>query len=395
MKKCFNCMADYPEEPGLVCRCCGYDNETAQGEGGCLFPGSIIQGRYIVGNVQKIRDTVISYIGWDALFERTVQIQEYFPGAYAERSEAGEVACREECQSAYAEGLAQFYGRSRQLIRLYQEKDVVTYHACFPANETAYAVMEHRSEQTLEDWLQHKQIGEQDGLYLLQAALTAVEKVHRIGGYHGQIGADTFWMTSKGNMILKDFGGWTVTDGGSGTEALDEEEGPRLQPLDGVCRDAHGLAKLFLRIITGKEIGDEESLEGELQQGVLKISEPVLGVMRDALSYRLHSLEPMKGLDPDRRADCIRKAAAGGFDASSDFLGLSASGQGRTGRWTVKAGKKRFPWVIGIAACILMLAVAGCTAFGLWKKRKADAADSGYQAGQSLDEEEIAENTES
>lgn len=331
MKKCLNCMEDYPEEPGLVCPCCGFDNEMAEQEGACLLPGSILQGRYIVGRVQKLRDEDAIYIGWDALFERKVRIQEYLPAAYAEREEAGSLTCREENQAAYQAGLEQFYRRSRELIRLYQEEDVITYYACFLANGTAYAIMDHREEKTLKLWLEGKQIGQEDGLYLLQAARQAVEKVHKIGGYHGQIDADAFWMTSKGHMILKDFGGWSLADDKDDRE---ETEGSRQEP-DGISQDARGLAGLFLQIVSGKEIQNEEELEAELAQGSLQLSEPVLEVMRKALSYGLNSLEPLQGLDPDREISSGRTAASS------------------------RIRKKWLPWIIGVAACILVLAAFG------------------------------------
>lgn len=331
MKKCLNCMEDYPEEPGLVCPCCGFDNERAEQEGACLLPGSILQGRYIVGRVQKLRDEDAIYIGWDALFERKVRIQEYLPAAYAEREEAGSLTCKEENQAAYQAGLEQFYRRSRELIRLYQEEDVITYYACFLANGTAYAIMDHREEKTLKLWLEGKQIGQEDGLYLLQAARQAVEKVHRIGGYHGQIDADAFWMTSKGHMILKDFGGWSLADDRDNRE---ETERNRQEP-DGISQDARGLAGLFLQIVSGKEIQNEEELEAELAQGSLQLSEPVLEVMRKALSYGLNSLEPLQGLDPDHEISSGQPAAS------------------------PRIRKNWLPWIIGVAACILVLAAFG------------------------------------
>lgn len=367
MKKCLNCMEDYPEEPGLVCPCCGFDNETAEQEGACLFPGSILQGRYIVGRVQKLRDEDAIYIGWDALFERKVQIQEYLPAACGKREEAGSLTCREENQAAYQAGLERFYRRSRELIRLYQEEDIVTYHACFPANGTAYAIMDYREEKTLGQWLKGKQISQQDGLYLLQAACQAAEKVHRIGGYHGRIDADAFWMTSKGHMILKDFGGWTIAAAEDGKEGAEE----RRQAPDGISRDVRGLAGLFLQIVSGKEIRNEDQLEAELAQGSLQLSEPVLEVMRAALSGSLNSLEPLQGLVPDCKISSGRRAASAGPSALREARAAAAEEDAAKAGTPAEEGlfarirKKRLFWIIGGGICVLALAAAGLAAFGL------------------------------
>ncbi len=383
MRRCFNCMEDYPEEPGLVCEHCGFDNETAEGEEGCLFPGSILQGRYIVGKVRQVRDTDVCYLGWDALFERKVQIQEYLPRAYVQRKDTGEVVCREEAQAAYAEGLEQFYSRSRELIRLYREEDIVTYYACFLENKTAYGIMEYREEKTLEEWLQGKKIGQQDGLYLLQAALKAVEKVHQSGGYHGRICADAFWMTSRGHMILKDFGGFLpASERGCGGDP-DEKESSR-EP-EGICLDAWGLAELFLRIVAGKEIRDAEELAAERNQGLLTLSQPVLKVMQDAMAYRVSSLEPFKELDPDREDAVGKMVPSAGVPLQA---AEAAKQEARPGKAGGKAKKKWIPWLIGGAVGVLALAAAGSAAFGFLGKQKAAVRDAGYEIRQDLGEEE-------
>ena len=87
MRRCLNCMEEYPDQHGNTCPYCGFTEGEKESQPSSLRPGSILQRRYIVGNVIKAREQDLTYIGWDALFERKVQIQEYYPKKLAERKE--------------------------------------------------------------------------------------------------------------------------------------------------------------------------------------------------------------------------------------------------------------------------------------------------------------------
>ena len=64
------------------------------------------------------RETDIIYIGWDALFDRRVQIQEYFPRYCATRSGKPELSIYDNKQEIYEKGLEFFYWQSRPFPRL-------------------------------------------------------------------------------------------------------------------------------------------------------------------------------------------------------------------------------------------------------------------------------------
>ena len=153
MRRCLNCMQEYQDNYNDACPNCGYRGEATQDGGVCLAPGTILQGRYIIGTVIRTRDIDIFYNCWDALFERRVQVQEYFPRYCATRSGGAEVSVYEAKKEQYLEGLRLFCGQSRELIRLYKEEDVVTYHALFQDNRTAYAVMDAPEAPSLKTWL--------------------------------------------------------------------------------------------------------------------------------------------------------------------------------------------------------------------------------------------------
>lgn len=288
MKRCLNCMNEYPDEYGDLCPSCGYMDGATQNGGVALQPGTILQARYIVGTVIRERETDIIYIGWDALFDRRVQIQEYFPRYCATRSGKPELSIYDNKQEIYEKGLEFFYWQSRLLIRLYKEEDIITYHACFMENCTAYAVMDFSQDMTLKKRLETHRFSVNEAKEWLEAAMEAVIKVHQLGVdyqinlFHGQIEPESFWERPDGRIVLKDFGASRYISGEPGIIDYGNA-GPHT--------DVYGLAKMFCQLITGKEIEDGEKLEGELARKQIGLKKPVLEALERALLHQTRTVE--------------------------------------------------------------------------------------------------------
>ncbi len=282
MKRCLHCMNEYPEEYGSHCPSCGYIDGTTQDGSISLQPGSILQARYIVGTVIKERDTDIFYIGWDAVFDRKVQIQEYFPKHCATRSGKAELSIYEHKRELYQEGLELFYKQSRQMIRLYKEEDIITYHACFRENGTVYAIMDYSQDITLSQRLESHIFRVNEAEECLNDAIDAVQKAHRIGVFHGQITLDSFWEKPGGGLVLKDFGVPPI---------VSVEQGIGDYGNVGMHADVYGLAKLFCQLVTGKEIEDGEKLESELARKQVSLKKPVVEALKRALLHQTRTMD--------------------------------------------------------------------------------------------------------
>lgn len=285
MRRCLNCMEEYAEEYQDTCPRCGYVDGKTQDGTVYLMPGTILQGRYIVGTVIEARDVDVIYHGWDALFERKVQIQEYFPRYCSTRAGKSEVSIYDAKRDRYEAGVELFYRQSRELLRLYKENDIVTYHACFRENRTAYAVMDYRTEKTLEQWLDGRILRTKEASSLLWEMVEAVDKCHKIGVYHGMIGLKTFWVTADGKLILKDFGAWRYCSGEPGIVDYGKA---------GIHTDVYGVARLFCRMITGKEIETGEKLEAELLKHQISLNSHVVSALKRALSHDTKSIRQFR-----------------------------------------------------------------------------------------------------
>ena len=73
--RCYGCMEETVSYP---CPHCGYI-PGGKGPDYALRPGSILNGKYIVGRILGQGGFGITYVGWDLMLERKVAVKEYYP----------------------------------------------------------------------------------------------------------------------------------------------------------------------------------------------------------------------------------------------------------------------------------------------------------------------------
>ena len=82
---CHQCMRKRPKDE-QICPVCGYVHGAPNVVGYVLPPETILDGRYLLGNMQKQDHDCISYSALDLQSENAVRIVEYFPTKKASRS---------------------------------------------------------------------------------------------------------------------------------------------------------------------------------------------------------------------------------------------------------------------------------------------------------------------
>lgn len=82
---CHQCMRKRPKDE-QICPVCGYVHGAPNVVGSVLPPEIILDGRYLLGNMQKQDHDCISYSALDLQSENAVRIVEYFPRKKASRS---------------------------------------------------------------------------------------------------------------------------------------------------------------------------------------------------------------------------------------------------------------------------------------------------------------------
>lgn len=209
MGLCLGCMEEF-EDQFQVCPSCGYVRGTPPEEGTYLTPGSILQGKYMVGRVLGYGGFGVTYIGWDLFLNRKVVVKEYLPSDFSTRMPGENVVTvytNEETNQQFIKGMKKFVEEAQSLAQFHSVPGIVDVYASFEENNTAYIVMEYLKGRNI------LQVLKQEGPFpyarakeIILEILTGLEAVHRVGMIHRDISPDNIFMTDDGAVRLLDFG---------------------------------------------------------------------------------------------------------------------------------------------------------------------------------------------
>ena len=192
IRRCMKCM--HPLAAGeTVCPECGRAYGSANAESFALKPGTILEGKYLVGEMLGQGGFGITYIGFDLLLEQKVAIKEYFPMSTGmvtrENSTAVVWSSAVMQKSGVEKGFDSFLKEARKMAKLGGIPGVVGVKSVFIQNETAYIVMDFIEGETLLKKLQREGPMEFDTcVSLMTPIMQALSEVHKHGIIHRDIG---------------------------------------------------------------------------------------------------------------------------------------------------------------------------------------------------------------
>lgn len=153
--RCSNCFHEYDEVLGL-CPNCGYVEGEDSSEVYCLAPGTLIMGRYIIGETLGLGGFGITYRAWDIQLGTVLAIKEYFPSGLVNRT-AGDpnvfLVANKRSQE-FEQGKQRFLDEARNMAKFSNHHNIVNVFNYFEANNTVYIVMEFLDGMTLSQALQ-------------------------------------------------------------------------------------------------------------------------------------------------------------------------------------------------------------------------------------------------
>ncbi|MCK6575011.1 serine/threonine protein kinase [Myxococcota bacterium] len=262
------------------CLHCGMDSQRVRrcGYGGCrpedgglpvvadphgLDPGSILNGKYLVGRVLGHGAFGITYVGVHRDVGLRVAIKEFLPTNIAARSkDQRSVVCRTGVLKAdYQVGVESFLNEARTLARLNGAKNVVQVRDFFTENNTAYVVMEFVTGRNVQEWLESVDgpLERDDVLWLADELLQGLAAIHAAGVLHRDIKPTNLMVTpepSRGLRIIdfgtaRSFAGASaaamtrfVTDGYSAPEQYSRD-------VQGPGADLYAAAATLITLATG------------------------------------------------------------------------------------------------------------------------------------------------
>ena len=193
------------------CSECGRPYGSVETEPFALKPGTILDGKYLVGEMLGQGGFGITYIGFDLLLEQKVAIKEYYPmstGMVSRENSTTVVWSSAVMQkSGMEKGFDSFLKEARKMAKLGGIPGVVGVKSVFIQNETAYIVMDFIEGETLLKKLQRE--GPMDYgtcISLMTPIMQALAEVHKHGIIHRDISPDNIMVQNDGRLILLDLG---------------------------------------------------------------------------------------------------------------------------------------------------------------------------------------------
>ena len=194
-----------------VCPECGRAYGSANAETFALKPGTILEGKYLVGEMLGQGGFGITYIGFDLLLEQKVAIKEYYPMSTGMVSRDGHSTVVWSSammgKTGTQKGFDSFLKEARKMAKLGGIPGVVGVKSVFIQNETAYIVMDFIEGETLLKKLQKNGPMDYDScVKLMTPIIQALAEVHEHGIIHRDISPDNIMVRPDGKLILLDLG---------------------------------------------------------------------------------------------------------------------------------------------------------------------------------------------
>ena len=265
-KLCLYCMKEINEDSPEVCPHCGRRRDDSEENLHALQPYTILQGKYLVGEVMGEGGFGITYVGLDLNLETKLAIKEFYPNGLVTRESMVTSTVTNytggQSEAQYMKWRDSFVQEARNLARFSGLPGIVNVRDFFQENNTAYIVMEFVEGETLKTYLKSRggRITEMETLEMMKPVIHSLSKVHEAGLIHRDISPDNIMIENKGTVRLIDFGAARdigVGDGKSMSVLLKPgyapEEQYRSKGNQGPWTDVYAMCATIYRCITGEK----------------------------------------------------------------------------------------------------------------------------------------------
>ena len=205
---CYNCMSKIADG-SVKCPFCGMAASVQNAEHQ-LVCGTVLNGKYLVGQAIGEGGFGITYIGLDLNLELKIAIKEFYPNGYANRSSTVKnyVTFINNAQGRYFnDSKKQFLREAKSLAKFSSEKGIVDVRDYFNENNTTYIVMEYIEGGTLASRVKNKGVFRYDEIFrLMLPIMYALKKMHAEGIIHRDISPDNIMFANDNSLKLMDFG---------------------------------------------------------------------------------------------------------------------------------------------------------------------------------------------
>jgi len=372
MKRCFHCFGAYDDMLN-VCPFCGTVENWTPVQATFLYPGTILAGRYLIGESIGSGGFGIVYRAWDSKLDVVVAIKEYFPQGVVTRAEGyQELLILGKKRDEYEYRKNRFLLEARTMAKFGNHRNIPNVFEHFEANNSAYIVMELLEGERLSDYISHMPDGKIDidfTLFIVNEVGQALKSMHAAKVIHRDVAPDNIFLCSgKGIHIkLMDLGAAKIED--SSDDVIDLCMKVGYSPVEqydkvdnfGPWSDIYALGATMYFMLTG--VRPEESTSRKKEDHLLDVNQ-----LNPDVSENLNNTV-MKALAINANER---------FKNVDEFL-RAVNGEKKVLTLTGEKKKKKLKIAAGILSAVAVLAVA--IAFGLFQYksvREEKYLDSAY-----------------
>ena len=255
---CPYCLQLLPDE-AQSCPHCG-KSFAGRNPGGTLPVGTVLAGRYTVGEMLSIDGEGILYRGAENLGRFRVTIKEYLPITLtAERTVGSVLRPKTGSEVLFKTTRMDFADLYHSIQRITPANGLEAVLDVVETNNTVYAVLENPGGTPLDQWLENHPgpIRPDDACAMLQPVFEGVAAMHKIGLVHRGICPENIRVMENGRCRLAGYATVGLRTAGSGLheqlyEGYSAPEQYSTAQFEGRYTDEYSLAAVFYRMVCGQ-----------------------------------------------------------------------------------------------------------------------------------------------
>lgn len=247
--------------PGAAQSCphCG-KSFAGRNPGGTLPVGTVLAGRYTVGEMLSIDGEGILYCGAENLGRFRVTIKEYLPITLtAERTAESTLRPKTGSEVLFKTTRMDFADLYRSIQRITPANGLEAVLDVVEANNSVYAILENLGGTPLDQWLENHPgtIRPDDACAMLQPVFEGVAAMHKIGLVHRGICPENIRVMENDRCRLAGYATVGLRTAGSGLreqlyEGYSAPEQYSTAEFEGRYTDEYSLAAVFYRMVCGQ-----------------------------------------------------------------------------------------------------------------------------------------------
>ena len=247
--------------PGAAQSCphCG-KSFAGRNPGGTLPVGTVLAGRYTVGEMLSIDGEDILYRGAENLGRFRVTIKEYLPITLtAERTAESTLRPKTGSEVLFKTTRMDFADLYRSIQRITPANGLEAVLDVVEANNSVYAILENLGGTPLDQWLENHPgtIRPDDACTMLQPVFEGVAAMHKIGLVHRGICPENIRVMENDRCRLAGYATVGLRTAGSGLheqlyEGYSAPEQYSTAEFEGRYTDEYSLAAVFYRMVCGQ-----------------------------------------------------------------------------------------------------------------------------------------------